>query len=68
MEVKDRLVIVVPGDDPVQIQGSSHLERLKPYGEVVVYTDRPLLRGRKAGASQGRSRHHQLAQRGQVVW
>ncbi len=37
----DRLKIVVPGDAPPQIQGSSHLERLKPYGEVTVYTDRP---------------------------
>src|ERR1051326_3803562 len=36
-----RLTIVVPGDDPPQIQGSPHLERLKPYGEVTVYTDRP---------------------------
>ena len=37
----DRLKIVVPGDAPPQIQGSPHLERLKPYGDVVVYTDRP---------------------------
>ncbi len=37
----NRLKIVVPGDLPPQIQGSPHLERLKPYGEVVLYTDRP---------------------------
>lgn len=37
----DRLKIVVPGDAPPQIQGSPHLERLKPYGDVVVFTDRP---------------------------
>lgn len=37
----ERLKIVVPGDSPPQIQGSPHLERLKPYGDVVVYTDRP---------------------------
>ena len=37
----DRLKIVVPGDAPPQIQGSPHLERLKPYGDVVVYDDRP---------------------------
>lgn len=36
-----QLRIVVPGDDPSQIQGSPHLNRLKPYGEVVVYKDRP---------------------------
>ena len=37
----NRRKIVVPGDSPPQIQGSPHLERLKPYGDVVVYTDRP---------------------------
>ena len=37
----DQLKIVVPGDAPPQIQGSPHLERLKPYGDVVLYTDRP---------------------------
>lgn len=37
----NRLKIVVPGDSPPQIQGSSHLERLKPYGDVVLYPDRP---------------------------
>jgi D-3-phosphoglycerate dehydrogenase len=36
-----RIVIVVPGDDPPQIQSSLHLDRLEPYGEVVLYTDRP---------------------------
>ena len=40
-ENSDRAKIVVPGDNPPQIQGSSHLERLKPYGEVTLYTDRP---------------------------
>ena len=33
--------IVIPGDDPPQIQGSPHLARLAPFGEVVLYTDRP---------------------------
>ncbi len=37
----NRLKIVVPGDAPPQIQGSRHLERLQPYGDVVLYTDRP---------------------------
>jgi len=41
MNSSNRLTIVVPGDDPVQIQGSPNLERLKPYGDVVLYTDRP---------------------------
>ncbi|RKU25182.1 hypothetical protein C6497_16675 [Candidatus Poribacteria bacterium] len=39
--IVNNLTIVVPGDSPPQIQGSVHLERLKPYGKVVVYTDRP---------------------------
>ena len=30
---------VVPGDDPPQLQGSSHLDRLAPYGEVELFTD-----------------------------
>ncbi len=37
----DNLKIVVPGDSPPQIQGSPHLERLKSFGDVKVYTDRP---------------------------
>ena len=41
MTSKENLVFVVPGDEPPQIQGSSELERLKPYGEVVLYTDIP---------------------------
>ena len=37
----ESMKFVVPGDHPPQIQGSAHLERLKPHGDVVVYTDRP---------------------------
>ncbi len=33
--------IVVPGDDPPQIQGSAHLNRLEGRGEVKIYSDRP---------------------------
>ena len=40
-QIVNRLKIVVPGDSPPQIQESPHLERLKPYGDIVVYTDRP---------------------------
>jgi D-3-phosphoglycerate dehydrogenase len=36
-----RLKIVIPGDDPPQIQGSPHLDRLKPYGDVELHLDRP---------------------------
>lgn len=33
--------IAIPGDDPPQLQGSPHLDRLKARGEVILYTDRP---------------------------
>ncbi len=33
--------IVIPGDDPPQIQGSPHLDRLRAVGEVDLYLDRP---------------------------
>jgi phosphoglycerate dehydrogenase-like enzyme len=36
------VVIVIPGDDPPQLQGSPHLERLKRHGAVVLHTDRPV--------------------------
>src|SRR5262249_24792166 len=34
--------IVIPGDDPPQLQGSPHLCRLRQSGEVQLFTDRPL--------------------------
>ena len=39
--VNRRVKIVIPGDDPAQLQGSPHLTRLESYGEVTLYTDRP---------------------------
>ena len=39
--VPERVQIVVPGDNPQQIQGSPRLDRLEPYGDTTVYTDRP---------------------------
>lgn len=36
-----RPLIVIPGDEPVQIGGSPHLAKLERYGEVVLYADRP---------------------------
>jgi D-3-phosphoglycerate dehydrogenase len=41
MGPRSDVVIVIPGDDPPQIQGSPHLERLRRYGEVRLHTDRP---------------------------
>ena len=36
----DRPKVVVPGDNPPQIQGSPHLKRLDPYADVELYADR----------------------------
>jgi len=41
MSDRTDVVIVIPGDDPPQLQGSPHLERLRRYGEVRLHTDRP---------------------------
>ena len=35
------VTIAIPADDPPQLQGSPHLERLKRYGTVVLHVDRP---------------------------
>jgi D-3-phosphoglycerate dehydrogenase len=39
--MSERVKIVVPGDDPPQIAGSPALERLAPWGDVVVHSDHP---------------------------
>ena len=39
--MSERVTIVVPGDDPLQIAGSPHLQRLAPYGDVVIHASRP---------------------------
>ena len=41
MSSTEKVTFVIPGDDPPQLQGSPHLERLKGYGEVVLHADRP---------------------------
>ncbi len=37
----ERVKILVPGDDPPQIAGSPHLERLESYGDVTLYDTTP---------------------------
>jgi phosphoglycerate dehydrogenase-like enzyme len=39
--MREQVKIVIPGDDPPQIADSPALERLAPWGEVIVYRDRP---------------------------
>ena len=37
----NKVKLVIPGDDPPQITGSPHLDRLKPYGDIVLHTTKP---------------------------
>ncbi|MCZ6614641.1 MAG: NAD(P)-dependent oxidoreductase [Chloroflexi bacterium] len=39
--MSNRPLIVIPGDDPPQCQGSPQLERLKPYGDVKLFDSLP---------------------------
>ena len=41
MSASERCQIVVPGDFPPQVQGSPHLERLQPYGDLKLYDRLP---------------------------
>ncbi|MBD71371.1 hypothetical protein CMK21_14815 [Candidatus Poribacteria bacterium] len=62
----NRLKIVVPGDDPPQIQSSPHLERLAPYGDVVLYTDRPITSAEKV--NRAKEADILINSRGMVNW
>lgn len=48
-----RPILVIPGDDPPQLQGSPHLERLRQYGEVRLYPDRPATHAEKLARVRG---------------
>ena len=63
---QEQLSFLVPGDDPPQIHGSAHLERLEPYGSVEVYTDRPGSLDQKIERARGA--HVILNTRGAVTW
>lgn len=63
---KKRLKFVVPGDFPPQIQGSPHLERLEPYGDVHLYLDRPQSMEEQLQRVEGA--HVILNTRGAVKW
>jgi phosphoglycerate dehydrogenase-like enzyme len=64
--VPDRVKIVVPGDNPQQIQGSPRLAQLEPYGDVTVYTDRPTSVEQQLSRAQGAT--ILLNSRGAVRW
>ena len=61
-----RLKFVVPGDNPPQIQGSSHLDRLEPYGDVDLYLDRPSSMDEQLERAQ--DAHVIINTRGAVKW
>jgi D-3-phosphoglycerate dehydrogenase len=61
-----RVTIVIPGDDPVQIAGSPHLERLKPYGDVILYHTRPATNEEKI--ARARDADVMINSRGAVKW
>ncbi len=41
MSANERVTFVVPADQPIRIEGCPQLERLKPYGDLVLYSGRP---------------------------
>ena len=62
----ERVKIVVPGDNPHQIDGSPRLASLEPYGDVTVYTDRPTSFEQQVERLQGAT--ILLNSRGAVKW
>ena len=61
-----RRKFVVPGDNPPQIQGSPHLDRLEPYGDVDLYLDRPS--SMEEQLERARDAHVIINTRGAVKW
>ena len=57
---------MVPGDDPPQIQSSQHLDRLTPYGDIVLYTDRPTTSKEKV--NRAKEADILINSRGMVNW
>lgn len=66
MSARSEVVIVVPGDDPPQLQGSPHLERLRRYGEVRLHVDRPATAAEKL--ARARDAVCLVNTRGAVKW
>ena len=62
----ERVKILVPGDDPVQIGGSKQLERLRPYGEVEIHAARPADKEEQIRRARGAA--VVINSRGAVTW
>ena len=60
------MLILIPGDDPPQLQGSPHLERLRQHGTVELYTDRPANDAEKI--ARARAAVCMINSRGAVKW
>jgi D-3-phosphoglycerate dehydrogenase len=60
------MTIVIPGDDPAQLQGTPQLERLRALGRVVLYTDRPATAEEKVRRARGAA--VLVNSRGAVKW
>ena len=58
--------MAIPGDDPPQLQGSPHLDRLRARGEVVLHLDRPADDAEKLRRVQGAT--CLINSRGAVKW
>jgi len=39
--MNNKPIIIIPGDDPPQCQGSPQLKKLETFGEIVLYSNRP---------------------------
>ena len=61
-----RPLIVIPGDDPPQCQGSHHLERLAKFGEVKLYDNRPS--SSEEQIERARDATAIINSRGQIHW
>jgi D-3-phosphoglycerate dehydrogenase len=61
-----RIKIVIPGDHPLQIAGSPHLNRLEPYGDVHLFTDPPRSSAEKVARASDADVI--LNTRGSVTW
>ena len=66
MAFEARVKIVVPGDDPVQIQGSPELAKLEPYGDLTICKDRPATSEEKVKRAEGATVI--MNTRGSVKW
>ena len=64
--MSERVKIVVPGDNPTQVGGSPHLEKLASYGDLVLFADTPVSAEEKIARAEGAKVI--INSRGVVTW